>query len=77
MILTDYQKALFGLPSSISNNNTGNGVNLSGTTVERMRWFNGEVPYKLIGFSRSERREILESISNMNDKLSGCIHIRP
>jgi len=75
MILTDDQKALFGIPTS--NSNTPNDASLSGISEEKYRWPNGVVPYTLTGFSYAERRKILETISTLNDQLEGCINIRP
>ena len=71
MILTEDQKALFGLTTSNSNTN---GPSLSGISREHYRWPNGVVPYKLTGFRRAEKRKILEIISTLNDQLNCCIH---
>ena len=74
MLLTENQKALFGFTTS---NSSANGASLSGRSKEYYRWPNGVVPYKLTGFRYAERRRILETISTLNDKLNGCINIRP
>merc|ERR1712062_268266 len=74
MILTENQKALFGFTTS---NSSANGASLSGQSKEYYRWPNGVVPYKLTGFRYAERRRILQTISTLNDKLNGCINIRP
>jgi len=76
MILTNDQRALFGLPSA-SNHHGSDGMQSSGISHQDSRWSNGIVPYMLTGFNYAERRAIQRVISSMNDELSGCIRFKP
>jgi len=60
-------------------NGNGNGAkDRAGLKSEQHRWLSGQIPYEFAGdHNREERGRIENEIKDFNEKLSGCLMIRP
>ena len=55
-----------------------NGIALSGIAGEKYRWPNGELPYRISSsLSSGNKKKVENAINEFNQKLGGCIRIRP
>lgn len=74
VILTDSQlEKMFG----DSSESTSNSMLDSGMLEQNFQWEKGLIPYKLSPLlNQTEKKLVKESVQEVNDKMSSCIHLR-